>query len=251
MSTASTDTRRALAEMMRNRKQSSQLPIRRIMFSLAVAAIVALLAMLCLWVFGFFRTAPEVLAVRTLVGEQVKHYVSVGHNEKPSSGENPAMGQIMEMVRDLPPNLRPQVERDTQRLFQAAMDSQVNSFFNLPPQSREAELDRRIKEQESDRKRRDAERAARGADDQQNAGSGGGRGGRGGGGGGGGPPGGGGGGGPPGGGRGGSEDNRNNWRKTMLDRTSPDERAKQTEYRRAMEERRQQLGLQPGRGGPR
>ena len=37
----------------------------------------------------------------------------------------------------------------------------------------------------------------------------------------------------------------------MLDRTSPDERAKQTEYRRAMEERRQQLGLQPGRGGPR
>lgn len=63
MSTASTDTRRALAEMMRNRKQSSQLPIRRIMFSLAVAAIVALLAMLCLWVFGFFRTAPEVLAV--------------------------------------------------------------------------------------------------------------------------------------------------------------------------------------------
>lgn len=140
------------------------------------------------------------------------------------------MGQIMEMVRDLPPNLRPQVERDTQRLFQAAMDSQVNSFFNLPPQSREAELDRRIKEQESDRKRRDAERAARGADDRQNAGSGGGRGGRGGGGG---PPGGGGGGGPPGGGRGGSEDNRNNWRKTMLDRTSPDERAKQTEYRRA------------------
>ena len=238
MSTASTDTRRALAEMMRNRKQSSQLPIRRIMISLAVAAIVALLAMLCLWGFGFFRTAPEVLAVRTLVGEQVKHYVSVGHNEKPSSGENPAMGQIMEMVRDLPPNLRPQVERDTQRLFQAAMDSQVNSFFNLPPQSREAELDRRIKEQESDRKRRDAERAARGADDRQNAGSGGG--------------GGGGGGGPPGGGgRGGSEDNRNNWRKKMLDRTSPDERAKQTEYRRAMEERRQQLGLQPGRGGPR
>jgi uncharacterized membrane protein YgcG len=237
MSTASTDTRRALAEMMRNRKQSSQLPIRRIMISLAVAAIVALLAMLCLWGFGFFRTAPEVLAVRTLVGEQVKHYVSVGHNEKPSSGENPAMGQIMEMVRDLPPNLRPQVERDTQRLFQAAMDSQVNSFFNLPPQSREAELDRRIKEQESDRKRRDAERAARGADDRQNAGSGGG---------------GGGGGGPPGGGgRGGSEDNRNNWRKKMLDRTSPDERAKQTEYRRAMEERRQQLGLQPGRGGPR
>ena len=234
MSTASTDTRRALAEMMRNRKQSSQLPIRRIMISLAVAAIVALLAMLCLWGFGFFRTAPEVLAVRTLVGEQVKHYVSVGHNEKPSSGENPAMGQIMEMVRDLPPNLRPQVERDTQRLFQAAMDSQVNSFFNLPPQSREAELDRRIKEQESDRKRRDAERAARGADDRQNAGSGGG------------------GGGPPGGGgRGGSEDNRNNWRKKMLDRTSPDERAKQTEYRRAMEERRQQLGLQPGRGGPR
>jgi hypothetical protein len=37
--------------------------------------------------------------------------------------------------------------------------------------------------------------------------------------------------------------------KRRLDNSSPDERALRTEYRRAMNERREQLGMEPGRGG--
>ena len=53
------------------------------------------------------------------------------------------------------------------------------------------------------------------------------------------------------GGRGGqrTEDTRNDWMKRRLDNSSPDERALRTEYRRAMNERREQLGMEPGRGG--
>jgi hypothetical protein len=65
---------------------------------------------------------------------------------------------------------------------------------------------------------------------------------------GGGAPGAGGPGGPPG-GRSRSEEDRNAWRKNMIDRTTPEERARYTEYRRAMEKRREERGLQPG--GPR
>ncbi|MDB4365882.1 hypothetical protein N9Z08_03045, partial [Pirellulales bacterium] len=46
-----------------------------------------------------------------------------------------------------------------------------------------------------------------------------------------------------------TEDTRNDWMKRRLDNSSPDERARRTEYRRAMTERREQLGIEPGRGG--
>ena len=42
---------------------------------------------------------------------------------------------------------------------------------------------------------------------------------------------------------GGSEESRNKWRKDMIDRTSPEQRADYIEYRRAMDQRRTQLGL--------
>ena len=54
---------------------------------------------------------------------------------------------------------------------------------------------------------------------------------------------GGGGGGPP---SGGSPDDRNRWRKNMIDRTTPEQRARYSEYRRAMEERRTERGLPSG-----
>jgi len=44
-----------------------------------------------------------------------------------------------------------------------------------------------------------------------------------------------------------SEEDRNRWRKSMVDRTNPEERARYTEWRRVMEERRVERGL-PARG---
>lgn len=46
-----------------------------------------------------------------------------------------------------------------------------------------------------------------------------------------------------------TEEERNVWRKQMIDRTSPEQRARYVEYRNAMEKRRDQLGMPPS--GPR
>ncbi|NDC54513.1 MAG: hypothetical protein EBZ74_09555, partial [Planctomycetia bacterium] len=52
------------------------------------------------------------------------------------------------------------------------------------------------------------------------------------------------GGGPPGGPpRGGTEEDRNRWRKQIIDTTTPEQRAQYVEYRRAMDQRRKELGL--------
>ena len=45
-----------------------------------------------------------------------------------------------------------------------------------------------------------------------------------------------------------SEESRNNWRKSMIDRTTPEQRSRYVEYRRAMDERREQRGLPGGWG---
>ena len=47
-----------------------------------------------------------------------------------------------------------------------------------------------------------------------------------------------------------TEEERNKWRKDMIDKTSPEQRSRWTEYIRAMQERREQRGLPPG-GPPR
>ena len=43
-----------------------------------------------------------------------------------------------------------------------------------------------------------------------------------------------------------SEEERNRWRKSMIDRTTPQERARYTEWRRAIDARREQRGLPSG-----
>jgi hypothetical protein len=112
----------------------------------------------------------------------------------------------------------------------------MESYFNLPPERRQAELDRRIKAEEQRRQAREEERAKResqrpapAAGSQPAGGPGGER---------------------SGGGRGRSttEEERNARSKRRIDRSSPQERAQRTEYRRAIDERRAQLGL-PTRGG--
>ena len=45
-----------------------------------------------------------------------------------------------------------------------------------------------------------------------------------------------------------TEEDRNKWRKSMIDRTTPEQRARYVEYRRAMEERREKRGLPAGPG---
>jgi hypothetical protein len=208
------------------------------------------------WALGWFSTPAQVVEVRAVINQQIADLDKVATGQVPYNG-GPDMGQVFGKMRDLPEGMRDQVRSDIGRLMQASERAQVNSFFNMPPAQREAELDRRIKAEDERRKQWMADRAKnRGAGGREggrgegggrpqggNAGATAGGGGGGGGGGRGGPPGG--GGGP---GRGFGEEDRNNRRKSMLDSSDPGRRARVTEYRRQMDERRQLLG---GGGGGR
>lgn len=235
MATASQslDRRRILSDLARERDAgvSWGRTVRRLA---AILLVIALLVPFGLWLAGFFSTPREVLAVRGLVDEQIAELQKVARNEVPLSYDSPGFGAVMDRVRQLPPGLRTSAGREVGRLFAAREQAEMDSYFNMPPERRQAELDRRIKAEEQRRQAREAERARR---ESQRAASG--------------DPGPGPRGGPPPGaprGRSATEDERNARSKARIDRSSPDERARRTEYRRAMDERRTQLGL-PTRGG--
>lgn len=253
------EARRALASMERDSKPSTGVGtwIKRV---LILAAVVGLLTLVWGWAMGWFSTPARVLEVRAVIDQQIADLDKVSTGQAPYAG-GPDMGKVFGTMRDLPEGMRDQVRRDIGRLMEASERAQVNSFFNLPPAQRQAELDRRIKAEDDRRNQFMAERAKRASGGDRPQGErpqGGGapdarRGGGGGGGGGGGPGGRGGPGGQGGGGtrRGFSEEDRNNRRKAGLDRTDPGQRARRTEYRRQMEERRQQLGGGGSRPGGR
>lgn len=242
MSTAASDRRRVLADLVRERDggRSAGGVVRRTVIGLILAA---LLALLLAWLLGFFSVPREVLEIRGLVDGEIAELRKVSRNELPLAYDAPGFAVVFDRVRDLPPDLRRQANRDVGRLVAAREQAELDSYFNLPPERRQAELDRRIKADEDRRQAREAARATR--DRQRSAAPGGaavasqpgatpsGRGGP-----------------PTGGGRGRSttEEERNARSKRRIDRSSPDERARRTEYRRAIDERRIQLGLPP-RGG--
>jgi uncharacterized membrane protein YgcG len=238
VTTASADRRRALADLVRERddgRRSGGL-VRRIAIGLLVAA---LLALLLIWLLGWFSVPREVLEIRGLVDGQIAELRKVARNEVPLAEDAAGFSTVLDRVRALPPDLRRQAGREVGRMFEAREQAAMESYFNLPPERRQAELDRRIKAEEERRQAREAERAKREsqrpapAAGQQTAGGPGGPGG-----------------GRSSGGRGRSttEEERNARSKRRIDRSSPQERAQRTEYRRAVDERRTQLGL-PARGG--
>jgi uncharacterized membrane protein YgcG len=203
--------------------------------------ILALLSLLVLWFLGFLSAPPEVAAVRKLVDEQVAQLERVGRGEVPLD-QVAGFGAIMGQMRDMPREQRDRMRQEMGRLWEARERAETASYFALPPEKRQAELDRRIKAEEDRRKQSQAERERRdqqGGDRRTAANGGDARGGARDGGGGG-----------PGGRRGGgTEDSRNDRTKRMIDRSTPEQRAQRSEYRRTMEERRTQLGIAPGRRG--
>lgn len=238
MATVSSDRRRALAALVRERdaERSSARTLGR---AAGALLILVLLSLGGLWLAGFFSLDPDVREIRGLVDEQIVELQRVARNEVPLSYESPGFGAVLDRVRDLPPEVRRAAGREVGRLFEARERAEMESFFNMPPERRQAELDRRIQAEEARRKAREAERARRTAERPAQAG----------------PQAGGGGGGPPGAppgrrGRSSTEDERNARSKASIDRSSPAARARRTEYRRAMDERRTQLGL-PAQGGRR
>ena len=244
------DKRRAVAALAAERNKQGAVG----RFAKRAGGAVALLALIALpvfWLLGFFSSPKAVAEIEQAVNQQVAEYERVARGEVPF-GSAPSSRAMFERMRDVPPQYREQVGQQMGRLWEARERAETASYFALPPDKRQAELDRRIKAEEerrkqwqAEREKRDQERAAGGQQAGGFAGGGGPPGGgpgRGPGGGPGGP----GGGGPPGGSRRGSEEARNERSKRRLDQSTPEQRAQQTEYRRAMEERRTKLGLPSG-----
>jgi hypothetical protein len=253
MATMTADQRRMLDALAANREEGSGGMVKNVAIGLTVAAI---LTLLILWLMGLFSSTPkEVLEIRAMVDQQIGELRRVARNEAPMSYEGSSFGPMFEKMRDMPERSREQVRAEMDRLFRARERAELQSYFALPADERRAELDRRIKADEARRKAWQEQRASR-AGQGGNGGNGQGRGGqqmaggapqRGGGG----PPSGGGGGQRGGGGQGGgrgSEDGRNARAKQRIDSSTAEQRAQSAEYRRVMDERRQQMGLPSGRG---
>ena len=231
----SLDRRRALADLVHDR--DSGRPSGRLVGRMIVGLLLlALLALLGLWLGGGFSSVPpEVREIRQMVDGQIEQLRQAGRNELPLEATAGGFDAVRDRLRDLPPALRQQAGREVGRLFAARERAELDSFFNLPPERRPAELDRRIRAEEERRKAREAERARRETQQpQQAAVQGGGAAASG---------------GPPTGqprGRSTTEQERNARSKSRIDASSPQERARRTEYRRAMDDRRKQLGLPTG-----
>ena len=252
----SSSTRQAIRDAV-SRHGSTKPQRSRFRRAFASLSLVGIGIWLLLWAAGAFSPSAVVTELRTLVDQEVSRLNKVARNELPYGDRGPDMRKLFERAQELPDSQRHQVRHEVKRLFSARERAEVGSYFALPPTQRLAELDRRIKANEARRQQWTVERAARNqstknsleqttaakkrrdspnsrgpqpaAGQPRQAGSG-----R-----------------QPGQGQGRTEEFRNERRKERLDATSPDDRAKRAEYRRALAEQRKKLGITPGRGGPR
>ena len=195
------------------------------------AVVLAVLGLLIAWFAGWFRPAtdPRVAEIRALQEEARAKFAANGGPSTMAEATAfvASTNAIREKIEALPEPLRRQVEQQGGGMMRGMFGGRIDAYFAAPPAKRQAELDRQIDQEEIMRKAFEAGSAVANAAGGGRRDSGGG-------------------GGPP---RDGSQDDRNRWRKNMIDRTSPEERARYAEYRRAMEERREKRGLPSG--GPR
>lgn len=200
-----------------------------------LACLVIGIAALAAWWFGWLRgpVDPRVVEIRQLRDEVAEKYQASGGPSTPAEATAmlDSMEEIERRIDELPENLQEQARGGRMR---SAFSVPIDRYFATPPDKRGAELDRQIDREMMMEKVYESRRGTRG---EGRAGGGAAASGSGGGGGGGGA------GGGPGGRRSGTEDDRNRFRKSILDRTTPAQRARYVEHRRAVEERRQQRGL--------
>ena len=204
---------------------------RRTLLGLSLA-----LALVTAWAVWWFRGSgedPRITEIRTLQRELAAKYPPGQAISGPvdAAARVAAIGQVMAKVQQLPPELRPQAMRVGQDTFRKMMDGKVSTYFSLPAEKRQDFLDQEIRQMEFMRKAFEAGQTvaaffgggrSKSADGKRGDGVG--------------PR-------PPFGPPGGSEEDRNRFRKQLIDSTTPEQRARFVEYIGAIERRRGQLGL--------
>jgi len=204
---------------------------RRIVLGLTLA--LALVAAWAVWWLRGTGEDPRITEIRTLQRELAAKYPPGQPVTSPvdAAARVAAIGQVMVKVQQLPPELRPQAMRVGQETFRKIMDGKVSTYFSLPGEKRQDFLDQEIRQMEFMRKAFEAGQTvaaffgaggSKSAGDKRGEGVG--------------PR-------PPFGPPGGSEEDRNRFRKEMIDSTTPEQRARFVEYIGAIERRRGQLGL--------
>ena len=203
--------------------------------SLSVVAVIVL----AYFFFGprDYSDDPRVVEIREIQEEARKHYLSDGGPS--TKAEARAFVQSMEQVRKkmegLPPDVRRELYRGGGSVFYSSMRQRIDDYFNASPAERRRVLDQQIRQSDLMSNAFGEARAARAV--QENSGTGQQREGQ-----------------PKEGQSSGrsswasrSQGDRNDWFKDrILDRTTPEQRAKFVEYRRAASERREELGLPAG-----
>jgi hypothetical protein len=204
----------------------------------AIAAVVAAVALLGVggWWAGWFGPFedPRIKELRLLQDELIRKYPPErGPQSLAEAAERAAaIGGFMLKVQALPAELRPQAIQSGRAAMLRIVDTKAQAYFALPAAERQQFLDAEIRQGELMRQAFEAGKTAlkwaglggRGAGKDKSPG----------------------GGGPT----GGSQDDRNRWRKSMIDMTTPAQRSRITEYIGAIEVRRHQLGLPPAPFGP-
>ena len=181
------------------------------------------------WSLGMFGTAedPRVTEIKNLQQDLAKKFKPT---QGPASAADAvervtAITTVMTKVAALPEDLRSEAMQPGKKMMMESMEATVNNYFELPQSEREAYLDNQIRQMEFMRQAFEAGKSVMGAigwskkkpdaDAKE---------------------------GPPW-TKNRSEDERNAWRKKMIDQTTPEQRAKFGEYFSAMKRRREELGL--------
>jgi len=200
---------------------------------LAALAALAAASVLGMWWAGWFgpHEDPRITELRLLQEELIRKYPpEQGPQTLADAAERvAAIGGFMMKVQALPPDLRPRAIESGRDAMLRIVDAKAQAYFALPAAQRQTFLDSEIRQGELMRKAFEAGKTAlkwagmggRGTNQAQ-----------------------------PSAGPGGSQDNRNRTMKSLIDKTTPAQRSRITEYMSAIESRRRQLGLPQGGFGP-
>jgi hypothetical protein len=194
---------------------------------LVLLGAVLALAALSIGAYRHFRPDPRLAKIREL-GSQLR----TAGRQIPGDERRQLGKELRDEMKKLTPEQRRELGKDRQERWR----NQMKKFFEMSKEDQAGYLDRLIKQDEERRQRWQSrndnnpqaaeERRQRSQEQNANGGPGG-RGQRGG---------------------NGSPEDRESRRKQALDRSTPEDRAMRAEFRKMMQERRQQLGL-PAQGG--
>ena len=183
-----------------------------------------------------YSNDPQVVEIREIQEEARKRYLSNGGPSTKAEARAfvQSMDQVRKKMEGLPSDARRELYRGGGNVFYSSMRQRIDDYFNASPAERQRVLDQQIRQSDLMSNAFSEARAARAVEESSENGS----------------------------AREGQSNgqsngrsswanrpqgDRNEWFKDrILDRTTPEQRAKYVEYRRAASERREELGLPAG-----